>query len=61
MKIILNEREIDTLTRAIEFLEKYSAMYSAMIKNEPGNNFDTAGTAAGMLKTIIKEGANNEK
>jgi hypothetical protein len=55
MNITINEREKNKLQDAVEILERYSAMYSALVKGKSGMFYDDAASAAGMLKTIIKE------
>jgi len=55
--IILNQREIDTLGRASEILKEYSRIYSESVRNKSGMYFDNAGSAAGILDSIIKESA----
>ena len=55
MKIALNAHEKDTLNRAIAVLTDYSRVYSAMVENKRGMNFDRAGSAINMINEIIKE------
>jgi len=55
MQIILNQREIDKLESTIEILNKYSRIFSEMVKGESGTFHDTAASAAGMLESLLKE------
>ena len=55
MNITINEREKNTLENTIEILNRYSAMYSALVKGCTGMHHDSAATAAGLLDAIIKE------
>ena len=55
MTITMNQREKDTLQKANEILNKYSIMFSAMVKGESGTFFDNAGSAAGMIESLLKE------
>lgn len=55
MQIILNQREIDKLEGAAEILNKYSRIFSEMVKGETGQHFDNAATAAGMIESLLEE------
>ena len=58
MTIKLSPMERDQLERAADTLEKYSRIYSELVRGETGMHIDNAGSAAGMIREIIKE---NEK
>ena len=55
MTIKLSPMERDQLERAADTLEKYSRIYSELVRGETGMHIDNAGSAAGMIREIIKE------
>lgn len=55
MNITINKHEKDILDKTLEILNRYSAMYSALVKGCTGMHTNTAGTAAHMIETIIKD------
>ena len=60
MNITINEREKNTLEKTIEILNRYSAMYSALVKGCTGMHNNNAATAAGLLNAIINDSYKTE-
>lgn len=57
MKIVLSPRDYNRLDSALEILDKYSRIFSALVKDENGIHTDNAGTAADMIRAIMKDSA----
>lgn len=61
MKIYLTAREQNQLEAAAAILDKYSALFSALVKGETGQHINNAGSAAGMIKALIEESKQIER
>ena len=55
MTIKLEDKEVKKLETALDVLEEYSRIYSAIVRNKEGMFFNEAGTAANSIRKIIEQ------